>query len=136
MSDEVVVNRLIIPPGEAEKFVSQAGLTSTDKAVRIVRTTTERGNIHQVFYFQDGSALSSSATAATCCFPLIGFSRRPNLRTGGPLAAADLRQVPSRTAFRSYVSTSRFPPLRLSPPLRLCVSLLPPPRLCPIATLR
>ena len=110
MDDTVIVNRLIIPPEEAERLVSRAGkvylrecpcrsemklcprekwevcmlfehategdrqgakLISRDDAIQIVRTTTERGDIHQVFYFQDGERPYELCNCCICCcFPL------------------------------------------------------------------
>jgi ferredoxin len=110
VSNTVVVNRLIIPPEEAIKLVSQAGavylqdcscrsqmkkcpkdkwevcllfehaseeerlqarLISTEEAIQIVRMTTERGDIHQVFYFQDGERPYELCNCCTCCcYPL------------------------------------------------------------------
>ena len=110
MNDTVTVNRLIIPPEEAEKLVSRAGkvylrecpcrsemqlcprekwevcmlfehasekdrrqakVISADEALRIVRMTTERGDIHQVFYFDKGARPFELCNCCTCCcFPL------------------------------------------------------------------
>jgi ferredoxin len=110
MNEDVVVNRLIIPPVEAEKLVSQTGnvylrdcpcrtqvqhcppekwevcmlfehageedrkkakLISTDEALEIVRKTTARGDIHQLFYFEEGDRPFELCNCCTsCCFPL------------------------------------------------------------------
>ncbi len=110
MSNTEVVNRLIIPPEEAMKLVSQvvavylracpcraqmklcpedkwevcvlfehapederlqARPISTDEAVRLVRMTTERGDIHQLFYFQEGERPYELCNCCTCCcYPL------------------------------------------------------------------
>ena len=110
MSEEAVVNRLIIPPAEAEKLVIQAGEVflrncpcrsqmqvcppekwevcmlfkhaceddrqqarpiSTDEAVRLVKMTTERGDIHEVFYFEEGNHPFELCNCCTCCcYPL------------------------------------------------------------------
>ncbi len=44
---------------------------SPHEAVQIVRTTTERGDIHQVFYFEDGARPYELCNCCTCCcFPL------------------------------------------------------------------
>lgn len=106
MGETAVVYRLVIPPEEAEKLVSQAGKVylrncpcrsqmqvcptenwavcllfehasekdrqlakriSTDEALRIVRMTTRRGDIHQVFYFQDGKRPYELCNCCTCC---------------------------------------------------------------------
>ncbi len=40
---------------------------SADEAVRIVRLTSERGDIHQVFYFEDGARLYELCNCCTCC---------------------------------------------------------------------
>lgn len=110
MSNTVVVNRLIIPPEEAMKLISQAvtvylrvcpcrsqmkicpedkwevcllfehapeeerleaRLISTEEAIRIIRMTTERGDIHQLFYFEDGERPYELCNCCTCCcYPL------------------------------------------------------------------
>jgi electron transport complex protein RnfB len=110
MSDPVTVNRLIIPPEEAEKLVAQASpvylrecpcrsqvqtcprnkwevcllfehaseqdrrqarVITPDEAASIVRMTTARGDIHQVFYFQAGARPYELCNCCTCCcFPL------------------------------------------------------------------
>jgi ferredoxin len=110
MNEPEAVNRLIIPPAEAERLVAQAGKVylrdcpcrlemqvcprekwevcllfehaseedrqkaraiTADEALRIVRLTTERGDIHQVFYFQDGVRVYELCNCCTCCcFPL------------------------------------------------------------------
>jgi electron transport complex protein RnfB len=106
MNEPVIVNRLIIPPEEAEKLVAQAGrvylrecpcrsqrqvcprekwevcllfehaseqdrqgarIITADEAVSIVRMTTERGDIHQVFYFQAGARPYELCNCCTCC---------------------------------------------------------------------
>jgi ferredoxin len=49
----------------------RAELISTDRAVQIVRMTSERGDIHQVFYFEDGERPFELCNCCTCCcFPL------------------------------------------------------------------
>ncbi|MBN1814641.1 MAG: 4Fe-4S binding protein [Anaerolineae bacterium] len=49
----------------------QAKLITPDEAVNIVRLTTERGDIHQVFYFEDGARPFELCNCCTCCcFPL------------------------------------------------------------------
>lgn len=49
----------------------QARPISTDEAIQIVRRTTERGDIHQVFYFQDGERPYELCNCCTCCcYPL------------------------------------------------------------------
>jgi ferredoxin len=102
----MIVNRLIIPPAEAEKLVTQAKQVylrecpcrlkiaacprekwevcllfehaseenrrqakpiSKAEAIRIVRMTSERGNIHQVFYFQEGERPYELCNCCTCC---------------------------------------------------------------------
>ena len=110
MSESEIVNRLIIPPEEAERLVAQANkvylrecpcrlevqacprekwevcmlfehasekdrqqtkVLSADEAVQIVRMTTERGDIHQVFYFDKGARPFELCNCCTCCcFPL------------------------------------------------------------------
>ncbi len=110
MSNTVVVNRLIIPPEEAVKLVSQAATIylrdcpcrsqmkicpedkwevcllfehapeeeylkarpiSIEEATQIVRRTTERGDIHQLFYFQDGERPYELCNCCICCcYPL------------------------------------------------------------------
>jgi hypothetical protein len=134
LSDTVVVNRLIIPPEEAEKLVAQAGnvylrncpcrsemqvcprekwqvcmlfehtskedrqqaeLISTDKAVQIVRMTSERGDIHQVFYFQDGERPFELCNCCTCCcFPFREAKKKDNGYKGqlrsGYIAVTDM----------------------------------------------
>lgn len=40
---------------------------STDEALRIVRMTTQRGDIHQVFYFQNGGRPFELCNCCTCC---------------------------------------------------------------------
>lgn len=127
MNSDVVVNRLIVPPAEAEKLVSQAGnvylrecpcrtqvrhcppekwevcllfdhasekdrqkarLISTVEAVEIVRKTTARGDMHQVFYFKEGDRpFELCNCCASCCFPLREEKEKGNdfqdqLRTG------------------------------------------------------
>jgi ferredoxin len=107
---EVIVNRLIIPPTEAEKLVAEAGEAylrdcpcrvqmklcpreewevcllfthaseedrqgakriTVDQALQIVKQTTARGQIHQVFYFQEGDRPFELCNCCTCCcFPL------------------------------------------------------------------
>lgn len=116
MTNTVIVNRLIIPPKEAEKLVSQADniylqncpcrskmqvcprekwevcmlfdhadeedrqqtkLISREEAVQIVRMTTEHGDIHQVFYFQDGERPFELCNCCTdCCYPLRKAKRK------------------------------------------------------------
>jgi ferredoxin len=108
--DEVIVNRLIIPPSEAETLVFEAGEAylrdcpcraqmklcpkeewevcllfthaseedrqgtkriTAEEAVQIVKQTTTRGQIHQVFYFEDGDRPFELCNCCTCCcFPL------------------------------------------------------------------
>lgn len=102
----MIVNRLIIPPAEAEKLVAQgkqvylracpcrvkmevcppekwevcllfehaseenrrqARPISNAEAVRIVRMTGARGDIHQVFYFQEGARPYELCNCCTCC---------------------------------------------------------------------
>jgi ferredoxin len=110
VEESEVVNRLIIPPEEAERLVAQAGKVylrecpcrlevqacarekwevcilfehasekdrrqakaiSTDEAVQIVRMTTERGDVHQIFYFDEGARPFELCNCCTCCcFPL------------------------------------------------------------------
>jgi Pyruvate/2-oxoacid:ferredoxin oxidoreductase delta subunit len=127
LNDEVVVNRLIIPPAEAEKLVSRAGsvylrdcpcrlemqvcppekwkvcllfehageedrqkarLISNAEAVEIVRKTTARGDIHQLFYFEEGGRPFELCNCCDCCcFPLReardkGDGYRSQLRSG------------------------------------------------------
>ena len=49
----------------------QARLIGTDEAVRIVRMTAERGDVHQLFYFRDGARPYELCNCCTCCcFPL------------------------------------------------------------------
>jgi len=44
---------------------------SPDEAVEIVRLTSERGDIHQLFYFQEGDRPYELCNCCTCCcFPL------------------------------------------------------------------
>jgi ferredoxin len=72
----------------SEKDRRRAKPISTDEAVRIVRATTERGDIHQVFYFQDGERPFELCNCCTCCcFPLREAKEKDNefkeqLRTG------------------------------------------------------
>jgi ferredoxin len=110
MDVEPVVHRLIIPPGETEKLVFEAGAVylrdcpcrvemqvcppdqwgvcmlfehaseedrqsarsiSPEEAVEIIQTTTARGNIHQLFYFDEGDRPYELCNCCTCCcFPL------------------------------------------------------------------
>lgn len=110
MSNEEVVNRLIIPPEEAIQLVSRIGtvylrdcpcraqmqicskdkwevcllfehapeeellearLISTEEAIRVIRATTARGDIHQLFYFADGERPYELCNCCTCCcYPL------------------------------------------------------------------
>jgi ferredoxin len=51
----------------SEKDRQLARLISTDEALQIVRMTTERGDIHQVFYFQDGGRPYELCNCCTCC---------------------------------------------------------------------
>ncbi len=49
----------------------QTTLISPEEAVQIVNVTTARGNIHQVFYFQDGELPFELCNCCTCCcYPL------------------------------------------------------------------
>ena len=49
----------------------QARLISKEEALQIIRMTTERGDIHQVFYFEDGERLYELCNCCTCCcYPL------------------------------------------------------------------
>lgn len=110
IEEEVIVNRLVIPPTEAEKLVLDAGeaylrdcpcraqmklcppegwevcllLTHAseddrqgtrritgEQAMQIVKKTTARGLIHQIFYFQEGDRPFELCNCCTCCcFPL------------------------------------------------------------------
>ena len=55
----------------SEEDRQKAKPISADEAVQIVRMTTERGDIHQVFYFQDGARPFELCNCCTCCcFPL------------------------------------------------------------------
>jgi len=55
----------------SEQDRQQARAIAADEAVRIVRMTTERGDIHQVFYLQDGARPLELCNCCTCCcFPL------------------------------------------------------------------
>lgn len=106
MSEAGIVNRLIIPPGEAEKLVSQAGRIylrdcpcrsevkmctaekwevcllfdgsseadrlsakpiSSAEALQVIKMTTRRGDIHQMFYSPDDEQLSEICNCCTCC---------------------------------------------------------------------
>jgi ferredoxin len=107
---EEIVQRLIIPPWEAEELVRQAGEVylrecpcrqemqvcprekwevcllfehasaedrqrakpiTSDEAVSIVKLTTGRGDVHQLFYFRDGARPFELCNCCTCCcFPL------------------------------------------------------------------
>jgi ferredoxin len=110
MSESVIINRLVIPPKEAEKLVAEAGTVylrdcpcrtlmqvcplekwkvcmlfehaspedrkeadsiSAEEAVEIIKMTTERGDIHQVFYFDEGSRPFELCNCCDCCcYPL------------------------------------------------------------------
>ncbi len=49
----------------------RAKAIAADEAVRIVRKTTERGDIHQLFYYQAGARPYELCNCCTCCcFPL------------------------------------------------------------------
>jgi len=55
----------------SEKDRRRAKPISIEQAVQIVRMTTERGGIHQVFYFQDGDRPFELCNCCTCCcYPL------------------------------------------------------------------
>jgi ferredoxin len=55
----------------SEKDRQQAKEIAADEALRIIRMTTARGDIHQVFYFQDGARPFELCNCCTCCcFPL------------------------------------------------------------------
>jgi Pyruvate/2-oxoacid:ferredoxin oxidoreductase delta subunit len=113
-----IVNRLIIPPHEAEKLVTQAGqvylqlcpcrvekqacppekwevcllfetasekdrqqarLISNEEAVRVIRLTAGRGDIHQLFYLQKGEHPQELCNCcACCCFPLREAKEKGN----------------------------------------------------------
>jgi len=101
-----IVNRLIIPPEEAEKLVSQAGNVylrncpcrskvkecpqekwevcllfehaseddrrqarqiSTANAIQIVQQSIDRGDIHQLFYFQTSERIIELCNCCSCC---------------------------------------------------------------------
>lgn len=72
----------------SEEDRQQAKQISTDEAVQIVRMTTERGDIHQVFYFQDGERPFELCNCCTCCcYPLRetkekGDNYKGQLRSG------------------------------------------------------
>ncbi len=106
MSEPEIINRLIIPPEEAEKLVAGAGqvylrecpcrsekqacprdkwevcllfedapdqdrqqarAVSSDEAVRVVKLTSERGDVHQLFYSQDSMRPRELCNCCTCC---------------------------------------------------------------------
>ena len=55
------------PEGDRQK----ARAITADEAVRLVRMVAERGDIHQVFYYQDGARPYELCNCCTCCcFPL------------------------------------------------------------------
>jgi electron transport complex protein RnfB len=106
MNEPEIVNRLIIPPEEAERLVARVGQVyvrecpcraerqacprerwevcllfehapekdrqqaraiPTEAAVSLIQMTASRGDIHQLFYFQDGSRPSELCNCCTCC---------------------------------------------------------------------
>jgi ferredoxin len=55
----------------SEQDRQRARMIAADEAVTIIRMTTERGDIHQLFYFQDGTRPFELCNCCTCCcFPL------------------------------------------------------------------
>ena len=110
VSEPEIVNRLVVPPEEAERLVAQAGqvylrecscrsqmqvcprekwevcllfehasekdrqqarVIAADEAVHLIRMTTGRGDIHQLFYFQESARPFELCNCCTCCcFPL------------------------------------------------------------------
>jgi ferredoxin len=69
----------------SEEERQQAREITTDEALRIVRMTTERGDIHQVFYFApkqgdlDGARPYELCNCCTCCcFPLRKVKEKGN----------------------------------------------------------
>jgi ferredoxin len=65
----------------------KARLITAEEAVRIVKLTSERGDIHQLFYFQDGARPYEMCNCCTCCcFPLREAKEKANyaeqLRSG------------------------------------------------------
>jgi ferredoxin len=106
VNEPEIVNRLVIPPVEAERLVAQAGqvylrecpcrsqrqvcprekwevcllfehasdkdrqqarMIAADEAVYLIRMTTGRGDIHQLFYFQEGTRPFELCNCCTCC---------------------------------------------------------------------
>jgi electron transport complex protein RnfB len=106
VNEPEIVNRLVIPPEEAERLVAQAGqvylrecpcrsqmqvcprekwevcllfehasekdrqqarMIAVDEAVYLIRMTTGRGDIHQLFYFQEGTRPFELCNCCTCC---------------------------------------------------------------------
>ena len=135
MDEPEVVNRLIIPPEEAERLVAQAGevylrecpcrlevqecprekwevcmlfehasekdrqqakAISADEALQIVRMTTERGDIHQVFFDKGTRPFELCNCCICCCFPLREAKDAPwsPWARMAPLVAAGERLVP------------------------------------------
>jgi ferredoxin len=65
----------------------QAKAITADEAVRIVRMTTGRGDVHQLFYYRDGARPYELCNCCTCCcFPLREAKEKGNyaeqLRSG------------------------------------------------------
>ena len=57
----------------------KARAITTDEAVRIVKMTAARGDIHQVFYFEDGARPYELCNCCDCCcFPLREMQERNN----------------------------------------------------------
>jgi ferredoxin len=55
----------------SEEDRQQTRQLSTKEALRLIQTTTDRGNIHQLFYFQDGDVPFELCNCCTCCcYPL------------------------------------------------------------------
>ena len=50
-----------------EQDLQQAREITVDEALRIVKLTTERGDIHQIGYFQDGVRPFEICNCCTCC---------------------------------------------------------------------
>jgi ferredoxin len=55
----------------SEKDRQQARMIAADEAVYLIRMTTGRGDIHQLFYFQEDTRPFELCNCCTCCcFPL------------------------------------------------------------------
>lgn len=106
MSEPEIVNRLVLPPEEAERLVARQGQVylrecqcrakkqacpreawevcllfehapeadrrqarpiTAEAAAALVRMTTARGDLHQLFYFQAGARLTEMCNCCTCC---------------------------------------------------------------------